>query len=119
MARNQTNSTMDVPEPSRMGWKELYQKEDWWAIWLGLGIVVVGFLFFAGGSNFKWIAVQPAKWSTFAQLWGDFSGHISQYVAQFIMWGAIFSISLRALGIKLSEFLPSFAVIYIISIVIF
>ena len=23
------------------GWKELYLKEDWWAIYLGIGIVVV------------------------------------------------------------------------------
>ena len=27
-------------QPPSMGWKELYLKEDWWAIYLGLGIVV-------------------------------------------------------------------------------
>ena len=46
-----------------MGWKELYLKEDWWAIWLGLGIVIVAYLFFANGSSIKWIAVTPAKWA--------------------------------------------------------
>ena len=25
------------------GWRELWLKEDWWAIWLGLGIVVIGY----------------------------------------------------------------------------
>ena len=31
--------------PLHMGWKELYFKEDWWAIWLGIGIVVIAYLF--------------------------------------------------------------------------
>jgi len=112
--------TKTVPAaPARMGWKELYLKEDWWAIWLGLGIVVVAYLFFAGGSTIKWIAVTPAKWSTFGQLGGNFIAHIGQYIAQFVLWGVIFSISLKALGFKLSEFLPSFTFIYLCSIIIF
>jgi uncharacterized membrane protein YadS len=104
---------------ARMGWKELYLKEDWWAIWLGLGIVVVAYLFFASGSTIKWIAIAPAKWSTFGQLGSHFMSHIGQYVAQFLLWSIIFSISLKALGFKLGEFLPSFVFIYIFSIIIF
>ncbi len=105
--------------PGRMGWKEMYLKEDWWAIWLGLGIVVVAFLFFAGGSSIKWIAVTPAQWSTFGQLWSDFYGRLPQYIAQFLLWMVVFGVSLKVLGFKVSEFLPSFVFIYIVSIVIF
>jgi uncharacterized integral membrane protein (TIGR00698 family) len=105
--------------PARMGWKELYLKEDWWAIWLGLGIVIVAYLFFAGGSTIKWIAITPAKWSNFGQLGSHFASHIGQYIAQFVLWSVIFCISLKALGFKLSEFLPSFAFIYLFSIIIF
>ncbi len=107
------------PPPSHMGWKEMYLKEDWWAIWLGLGIVIVAFLFFASGSSIKWIAVAPGAWSNFGQLGQNFASHIVQYIAQFIMWMVIFSISLKALGFKLSEFLPSFAFIYVCSVIIF
>ena len=102
-----------------VGWKELYLKEDWWAIWLGLGIVVVAFLFFSQGSSIKWIAVHPGKWSNFSELWSHFSAHIGQYVAQFVMWSIIFSISIKALGYKLAEFLPSFVFVYVCSIGIF
>ena len=31
-------------------WRELWLKEDWWAIWLGLGIVLVAYVFFANGA---------------------------------------------------------------------
>jgi uncharacterized integral membrane protein (TIGR00698 family) len=101
------------------GWSELYLKEDWWAIWLGIGIIIVAYLFFANGSSIKWIAITPGKWSNFGELTSHFSAHIGQYAVQFIMWCIIFSISLRALGYKLGEFLPSFLFIYVFSIIIF
>jgi len=104
---------------TRMGWKELYLKEDWWAVWLSLGIVVVGYLAFASGHSISWIAVAPAEWSTLGQLWMDFSAHIGQYAGQFILWGLIFSISLRVLGFQLSAFLTSFVFVYVFSIIIF
>jgi uncharacterized membrane protein YadS len=102
-----------------MGWKELYLKEDWWAIYLGLGIIFVAYLFFINGSSIKWIAIHPAKWHTLDQTLADFTGHIGQYFWQFIMWSAIFTVSLKALGFKASEFLPSFLFVYVFSILIF
>lgn len=109
----------DAERTKSIGWKELYLKEDWWAIWLGLGIVIVAYLFFAGGGSIKWIAVTPAKWSTFGELASNFSSHITQYIVQFIMWTIIFGISTRAMGFKTSEYLPAFVFIYLCSIVIF
>ncbi len=102
-----------------MGWSEIWLKEDWWAIWLGLGIVVVAYLFFANGASIKWIAVTPGKWSTFDQLIGHFTSHITQYIAQFIMWLIVLSVSMRIMGHKLGEFIPSFVFIYVVSILIF
>jgi uncharacterized integral membrane protein (TIGR00698 family) len=108
-----------TPTPTPMGWKELYMKEDWWAIWLGLGIVAAAYLFFVGGASIKWIAISPGKWSNFGELSAHFTAHFQQYVAQFLLWTVIFCISLKALGFKLGEFFPSFVFIYIFSILIF
>jgi uncharacterized membrane protein YadS len=102
-----------------VGWKELWLKEDWWAIWLGLGIVIVAYLYFVNGSSIKWIAVHPGKWSTFGQMFDNMGAHAGQYIAQFVLWLIIFSISVRALGFKLGEFIPSFIFVYIFSVVIF
>ncbi len=104
---------------SSMGWKELYLKEDWWAIYLGLGIILVAYFFFASGGSIKWIAITPGKWHTLDQAFGHFGEHIGQYIAQLIMWSIIFTISLKALGFKFSEFFPSFLFVYACSIIIF
>src|ERR1700691_6517366 len=80
------------------GWRELWLKEDWWAIWLGLGIVIVAYLLFAGGSSMKWIAVTPAKWSTLSQLGAHFAANAVRYAAQFAAWLVIFGAALSVLG---------------------
>jgi uncharacterized integral membrane protein (TIGR00698 family) len=103
----------------QMRWRELWLKEDWWAIWLGLSIVLVAYLLFANGSSIRWLAVTPAKWSDFGQLELHFAANYPRYVAQFVAWLAIFSIALTALGHKAREFIPAFAFLYVLSIVIF
>jgi uncharacterized integral membrane protein (TIGR00698 family) len=35
-----------VADRGRWDWSELYRKEDWWAIWLGFGILAVGLAIF-------------------------------------------------------------------------
>jgi uncharacterized integral membrane protein (TIGR00698 family) len=100
-------------------WRELWLKEDWWAIWLGLGIVIVAYAFFANGSSIRWLAVSPAKWSTFSQLGAHFAGNYLRYIAQFAVWLAIFTVALSTLGYKARDFIPSFVLLYVLSVVIF
>ena len=40
------NQTVPNQEPR---WRELWLKEDWWAVWIGLGLVIAGFALFASG----------------------------------------------------------------------
>ena len=109
----------DLIRPASQGWRELWLKEDWWAIWLGLGIVVIAYVAFANGSSVRWIAVTPAKWSNLAQLGAHFAANVDRYVAQFIAWLAMFSLALGALGYRAREFIPAFILLYLSSVVIF
>ncbi len=107
------------PMAAPMRWRELWLKEDWWAIWLGLGIVLVAYAFFADGASIGWIAVTPAKWSTLPQLGAHFAGNYHRYILQFLMWLGVFTVALSALGHKARDFIPSFAILYVLSVAIF
>ncbi len=120
MSRTETNEGAGFPAvaTSSRGWRELWLKEDWWAIWLGVGLVVAAYLLFANGSSIRWIAVTPAKWSQVSQLGAHFAANWVRYVAQFVLWLAVFSLALGALGHKPREFVPAFVFLYALSIVI-
>ena len=102
-----------------MGWRELWLKEDWWAIWLGLGIILIAYVLFLQGSSLRWIAVTPARWSTLDELGADLAGNFPRYLAQFAFWLVTFSVALRALGYRPREFIPSFLFVYLVSVLIF
>jgi uncharacterized integral membrane protein (TIGR00698 family) len=100
-------------------WHELWLKEDWWAIWIGLGAVVVAYIFFASGSSIKWLAVTPAKWSDLSALGAHFAANYLRYIAQFIIFLAVFTLALTALGHRARDFIPSFIILYALSVAIF
>jgi uncharacterized integral membrane protein (TIGR00698 family) len=99
-------------------WRDLYRTEDWWAIWLGLGIIGAAWAFFAAGSSIGWIAVSPAQWTSPAELGAHFAAEFPRYVAQFAMWLVVFSISLKLMGARLREFVPAFVFVYLSAIAI-
>ena len=105
--------------PAPLRWRELWRKEDWWAIWLGLGIVVVAYALFANGLSLRWLAVTPAKWSSLDQLGAHFSANAVRYLAQFLFFLAVFTAALSALGHKAKQFIPAFLLVYALSVAIF
>lgn len=117
------NESGEGTKVRRLGWKELYLKEDWWAVWLGIGLMIVAILFYQAGSSaiLKSLAINPGglKWSSFDQLTNHFSQNANLYLYQFLFWLALFGITTQIMGIKLAEFIPSFVLLYILSIVMF
>ncbi|MGO9744211.1 MAG: YeiH family protein [Roseiarcus sp.] len=111
--------TTEAWSPPRTGWRELWSREDWWAIWLGLGIVLVGLALFEAGGSLRWLAVLPAKWSSFDKLGADLAANWLRYVAQFAFWLVIFSAALTTLGFSARRFVPAFIFLYIAALVVF
>ncbi len=98
---------------------EFWTKEDWWAVWLGLGIVIAAIIAYLSGGTIKPIAVKPASWESFDTLKNHFAEQWPWYLAQFALWAAAFGVSTSAMGFKPAEFLPAFAFVYVLSLIIF
>jgi uncharacterized membrane protein YadS len=102
------------PKPSRKSyWIELIRKEDWWAIWIGLGLVLVAAGLFAVGASVKWLAVAPQKWSHLADSAGQVRQQGLRYVSLFLLWALAFGTGAGALGIRLSRYLIAFLPLYV------
>ena len=102
---------------SRFG--ALLRKDDWWAIWIGLGLVVVALVLVQGGSSLKWLAVAPSKWSHWSEARAQWSAHALQYLSLFGLWALLFGIAVNALGFRVARFLPAFAAVFAVSLLLY
>ena len=109
-------ATLRVPPASG---SSVFRNEDWWAIWIGLGLVLLAIALFASGNSIKWIAVAPQKWSHVADAISQFEQHVVQYAALLALWAILFGVGAAALGIRASKFGPAFLVIYVVATLIY
>jgi uncharacterized integral membrane protein (TIGR00698 family) len=93
--------------------------EDWWAVWLGLGIIALAYIFYLSGSSISWIAVAPSKWSTFSQLGTQFSANAVRYLALLGVSLVLLTGVATFLGQKPKAFVASFIFVFIISAIIY
>ncbi len=113
-----TSSSVAAIQQSQ-GWRELFSKEDWWAIWIGLGLLVAAVILFASGSSIGWLAVTPGKWHSIPELERQLAANSGRYAALFVLWAAILGVATAALRIPVAQFLPSFLFVYLVSILIY
>ena len=75
--------------PGSSPWRDLLRKEDWWAVWLGVGLTLLAVWLFQTGSSLKWLAVTPKKWSTLSEALADLRAQAPRYLALLAMWSVL------------------------------
>jgi uncharacterized integral membrane protein (TIGR00698 family) len=100
-------------------WAELFRKEDWWAIWIGLALVAVAVALFSAGGSIKWIAVAPQKWSHLPEVGTQLQQHWLQFVSLFVLLAVAFGAGVASLGVPISRFLPAFLAIFVAAMAIY
>jgi uncharacterized integral membrane protein (TIGR00698 family) len=101
------------------GISDLWKKEDWWAVWLGLGIIGVAIGFFHGGSTLGPLAVNPPQdWTALGRVWAHFAASWFWYVALFLVFALVFTASTAVMGHRVAHYLPGFTLIYVVSVLI-
>ena len=96
-----------------------FTTEDYWAVWLGLGVIALAMGVFWVGSTIKALAVTPGTWSTIDEIGKDFVKHFGPYAAIFLGFGAIFSVSMWAMGRSVKEFALGYLIVFLGSLAIF
>ncbi len=100
-------------------WSALYKTEDWWAIWLGLGIVAAAIIFFFAGSTLKPLGVSPPKdWTAVSTVMTHFAKNWGWYFLLYVLFGTIFTASTYVMGQKPKQYVPGFTLIYLVSMLI-
>ncbi len=102
----------------------LWKKEDWLAVWIGFIIISVGAVaVLTGAFDFS-----AAKFSTW-HLWEDvaekktlidqFTGSFwLKLVRTFVVLGALFTVGVKLQGGKIREYLPAFAALFLLAVVV-
>jgi len=116
---SETGQPQKPTPPGAAPWRELIRREDWWAIWIGCGLVLAGALLLTAGYSLKWVAIAPTKWTHLTEVTAQLQQHAPQYVALFLLWSVVFGLGLSALGFRFLKFLPAFAAVFLISLVLY
>lgn len=100
-------------------WSDLWKKEDWWAVWLGLGITLLAMVVASSGSLLvKTIAVSFPAWDDFSKVIAFLSDKGGNIFLLYLLLVLIFSIALKALGYSLKEYILGFTVIFLLGIAV-
>ncbi|HEY8909092.1 MAG TPA: putative sulfate exporter family transporter [Desulfosporosinus sp.] len=101
------------------GLSDLWKKEDYWAVWLGIGVVAAAILLWLSGNTFmKWIAISVPSYSDFGKATGYINSHISGIFGLYLFFLILFAVAIKVLGHKLSQFIPGFTVLFLMSLIV-
>jgi uncharacterized integral membrane protein (TIGR00698 family) len=94
-------------------------REDWWAVAIGIGLIAVAVALFASGGSIKWLAIAPQKWSHLSEVAVQLRAHALQFLALFAFWAGVFSVATAALGYRTRAFLGTFVGVYVVSVLLY
>ena len=104
---------------SKFKLSDLYKNEDWWAIWLGFGVILIGLISIISGA-FAFKAAKVPTWGTesipnvlqaFAK-----EGFMASLLFTFVVFAIIFSIAMKVMGKDIKKFVIGFAGIFLLGL---
>jgi uncharacterized membrane protein YadS len=104
---------------NRKWYSGMISLEDWWAIWIGLGLIFLTMVFFWSGYSIKSWAITPGSWTNFSDIGKDLAANYVAWIILLLSFALIFSLSVSIMGTKISKFLPGFIALVIGSLLIF
>jgi uncharacterized membrane protein YadS len=107
--------------PRRSALAPLWKTEDYWAIWLGLGIIIFGQAMYAtgrAGALASFAVAPPVDWTSLAPVLQHLAESWHRYAVLFLVLLAVFTLSVRMIGLEAGRYIAGFTVIYGLSVAI-
>jgi uncharacterized integral membrane protein (TIGR00698 family) len=117
-AKATAQATDELVVTEKFKWSDLWKQEDWQAIWIGFIIIAIASVGVLTGA-FDFSAAKFSTWgngnSLLAQLNGAFFGKL---ILTAVVLGALFTVGNAARGSKAKTYLPAFAGIFALAVVV-
>jgi hypothetical protein len=111
------NENMGTVQPNKpTGWHQLYLTEDWWAVWIGVGLVAASLLLYAAGAStfLVSIAITPPKnWTEAGKVLSHFGEKWGWYMLLFLLFGILFTLAVRIMRLNLKQYVKGFVILFI------
>jgi len=93
----------------KIDWSSLWKKEDWWAVWIGLLILLLGVA--------KWLPSLPkiAKWATVAKSFPAGAGTFGTALLLFVFILVLTLIGVAFIGKGIRRYVPGFLVVFVLA----
>lgn len=112
-------STAKKPTTPNGGWGDLFKKEDYWAVWIGLGITFAAILLWMSGSTYmKWVAISVPAFDDFSKPMAYLGSHLGGLIGLYVLLTIIFGFALKILGHKVKDFIIGFTIIFILCVAV-
>lgn len=94
----------------------LWLKEDYWAVWIGIGTILIGLLGYRAGFTLEPLAATFASYDNFGVVPGLLASGLGKLVILFICVCIVFSIAVKIMGHKVSQFVKGFVILFLLAI---
>ncbi|MDI6812526.1 MAG: putative sulfate exporter family transporter [Desulfitobacteriaceae bacterium] len=105
--------------PTLGGGSGLFKKEDYWAVWIGLGTVILAIILWAAGSKvMPSLAISFPAWDNFGKVSAYLGTHLGGIIGLWFCFLVVFSVAVKILGHDLKAFVPGFTILFILGVLV-
>lgn len=94
----------------------LWLKEDYWAVWIGLGVILIGLLGYKMGFTLQPLAAKFESYDAFGVVPGLLASGVSNLFVLFICLSIVFSIAVKIMGHSISQFMMGFVILFLLAV---
>ena len=99
-------------------WSNLWLKEDYWAVWIGIGVILIALLGHRLGFTLQPLAAKFDSYERFSAVPTIFVASAAKLAILFLCLSVIFSVAVKVMGHSIAQFFKGFVVLFLLAILV-